>query len=386
MSAIDSVSIDVDYNDDWEQWALAETFKAAAYLTDPVCKAHEFYRRLSVVDALNPTATKIENYARKFFLFCGMVTWAAIAVVTTVPATALRYVACQIQQKPFLYFQGEGEEKKFWGKFFTLLSWNVCCVAGGYTITDGGVVPWQFRVKEIAAEVKKQNADVVCLYEIFDTLAAFQLQELLKNDYAHFYLNIGPTAVGVSSGVFVASKYAIGNPDFVPFPKEMLIGRTKNAEKGIFSFDLKSDGHSFATVIPLHLQHSEECVYPTDEEVAARAQQMELVMKKVDQIKGRAVIVTGDLNLDDDEYNASSWHHRFKKSGFGEKKTWGGDQFCAKLVEKRASPSLNLDHTMILEGSAENLETTLVEAGYNAAEYKQEALSDHLGLYSIIWV
>lgn len=89
MSAIDCISSDADYSSDSieENWAFEAAYKAAAYLTDPVCKAHEFYRRLAVVDALNPSASKIENFARKFFLVCGMVACTVVATVTTLPGS-----------------------------------------------------------------------------------------------------------------------------------------------------------------------------------------------------------------------------------------------------------------------------------------------------------
>src|SRR5690606_8728250 len=112
------------------------------------------------------------------------------------------------------------------------------------------------------------------IYETFDTKSAFLLAEKLKEKgYTHFYFNIGPQALGVSSGIFVASKYEIGQPEFTRFPKETLVGRTKAAAKGIFAFDLKSHGKSFARIHATHLQHSEECSHPTQEERSGRERQ-----------------------------------------------------------------------------------------------------------------
>lgn len=383
MSAIDSCYSIPDQDD----WGKAIAFEVASYLTDPICKSHEFFRRLFVVEALNPTASKIEVWAQQFFLLCGSIVCFLLSPAFALAGIALRGMVSQIESYPFIHYRGEAQEKSLENGEFSLFSFNACCVGAGYAISDGGVVPWPFRIDEIAKKVRDQDADVTCLYEIFDIQTALILYEKMKDKYAHFYFNIGPRAVGISSGMFVASKFAIENPQFVAFSKEMLVGRTKNAEKGHFSFDLKTQGQSFATIITTHLQQSEECAYPTDEEKEARRQEMEMVMNKVDQVKDHAIVVTGDLNLDDDEYKNSAWRTRLQKGDqFGRQKTWGGDQFCAQMVGKQVSGPLNLDHTMIVAGSAQEIKTTLVEVGYNSAEFKQEALSDHLGLYSLIRV
>ncbi len=364
----------------WLDKAATHAFRAASCLTDPICKSHELFRRICVVEAETPNP--LLSLARKIVLFVALIAWASLAVVTTLPGIALRALAAYIQKRPFIYWRGESEGKVLPpSRSFTLLSWNVCCVGAGYSISDGGVVPWSDRIDRIVDQIVEKDADVNCLYETFDSKSAFYLAERLKeNGYAHFYFNIGPKAVGVSSGIFVASKYNIQNPEFSPFPQDTLVGRTKNAAKGVFSFDLEN----FARVYSTHLQHSEEPEFPTLEEVEARRRQMEIIVGKVNQVRDRCVVVTGDLNLDDQEYNNSSWHARFQKGDEFTGKTWDGDAFCAQMVEKRISGPLNLDHTMVASGTAHAISTSLVETGYEAARFKADALSDHAGLYSQI--
>ncbi len=368
---------------------LAATFLAASYLTEPICKVHELDWQLQVEDVLPPATSKMANLARKFFLILGIVGYAVLAMFTAAPAVALRYLASNLQSKPYLYAKGESPAKKLSDHTFSLLSWNICCPAGGYSISDGGVVPWGYRIDDIINKICEKDADVNCLYETFDTRSAFYICEKLRGrGYTHFYYNIGPKTIGVSSGIFVASKYDIANPEFTPFPLDSLVGRTKFAAKGVFAFDLQSEGNSFARVFSTHLQHSEECTHPTNEEVEARKKQMEILIAKTEQVKDKCLVVTGDLNLDDDEYNASTWQYHFKKGDtyLDPQRTWGGDEFCARLVKKRPSPPLNLDHTMVVAGTAYDISTSLVETGYDRATYKQEALSDHAGLYSTITV
>ena len=195
---------------------IAYLFLLASYLTDPVCKVHEFYRGLSLVETLDPSATKVKWLASKFFLSFALLTCGIASLTTTFPGIVLRYLGATLQQDPF-HLEGKLPEKALVNNTFRLLSWNICCVGGGYTISDGGVMPWTFRIDPLITEIKKQKAEVICLYELFDTSAAFYLYESLKNDYAHFYFNIGPKPIGVSSGIFVASQYPINNPEFTLF-------------------------------------------------------------------------------------------------------------------------------------------------------------------------
>ncbi len=312
-----------------------------------------------------------------------------LRLATSVPGIGIRGLVSRWQQEPFICSIGPDKTKTLpQDDAFTLLSWNICGVAGGYSITDGGVAPLSDRLSLIINEIVKTNADVNCLYETFDTRLAWTICNRLQHEgYSYIYYNIGPRAVGVSSGILVASKYEIQNPEFTPFPVDSLVGRTKNATKGVFAFDLCDQNRAFARIHATHLQHSEEPQYPTAKEQSSRRQQMELIIEKVDAMKGRCAVVTGDLNLDDDEYQGSNWQSRFRKnsdypSGVY---TWGGDAFCANLVAKRASGPLNLDHTVIVEGSGD-IRTTLLLTGYQANKYKKEALSDHEGLLSRITV
>lgn len=360
-------------------WDEAYLFKCASYLTEPICKCHEWVRRFSLIDVLDPTLSKIESCARKWLGVVIIASWAVLATICTFPGIVLRSVASYYQKNPFLFLKGDGEIKSLEGNQFSLLSWNVCCVPGGYPISDGGVLPWADRIGDIAQKIREEKTDVIALYEVFDLSAGFQLYEALKSDFPFFYFNIGPRAIGASSGMFVASRFEIENPTFMAFPKEMLVGRTKNSEKGVFSFDLSDHGAVFATIFSTHLQHSEECEFPTKEEVVARKQEMEMIMGKVDQIKDRCLILTGDLNLDEKEFENSAWSSTFLRERT--MPTWLGDQFCAQLVGKRPSGPLLYDYALVRNGT---VETQLVKTGYDPTKFKQEALSDHEGLFSRI--
>lgn len=368
---------------EWEEETkLTPIFQAASYLTDPICKSHEYFRWICLVDPMYPKESPLMRAARKGALVMGLIGWAGLACLTTLPGIALRYIANRLSDAPYTYLKGNDAEKVLpLNGTFTLLSWNICGVSAGYSISDGGVYPWQYRINALTNKILEKDADIVCLYEVFDINTSMALYERMKEKgYVHFYFNMGPMAVGVNSGLFVASKYRIENPEFTRFPVESLVGRTKNCSKGVFAFGLP-----FARIFTTHPQNSEEPAFPTPEEIEGRRQQMELIDRKVAKVRDRCVIVTGDLNLDDDEYHRSSWSSRYIKGDIAsDKKTWGGDQFCAELVEQKVSDPLNLDHTLLVKNSAQSIENELVETGYDPQKFSLSALSDHEGILSTI--
>ena len=376
--------------EDLRNKAAVALFETASYLTDPVCKGHEFSRRISIVDALNPADHFLWNLARKITLFMGMIGWYSLAIVTTLPGIAMRELGARLQKNPFVYFHAEGPDKTLpEDRTFSLLSWNICGITSGHAITDAGVLPWTYRIDEIINKIIEKDADVNSLNEVYDIqIANYMIERLKQKGYHHFYFNMGPGGIRVPSGIFIASKYKINHPEFTQFPQDSLVGRTKHNSKGVFAFDLESKGENFARIFSTHLQHSVVSEFPTEEEVDSRKKQMEILIDKMDKVRDRCLVVTGDLNLGDEECNASSWRSRFQKvDSFGPSdKTWGGDEFCAKLMEIRPSCPLNLDHTMIAVGTGRLISTTLLKTGFDGKVMKKEALSDHAGLYSRIAV
>ncbi|HSX12491.1 MAG TPA: hypothetical protein VLF61_03285, partial [Rhabdochlamydiaceae bacterium] len=76
-------------------------FTAASVVTDPVCKAHELYRRFMIVDAVHPTAYQVTNFIRKSALLFGAMQCGVLALFLTLPGIALRNLACRFQREPF---------------------------------------------------------------------------------------------------------------------------------------------------------------------------------------------------------------------------------------------------------------------------------------------
>jgi hypothetical protein len=287
---------------------------------------------------------------------------------------------------PFNYMEGDCKPKILPpDRSFSLFSWNICGLPG-FAITSGGVLPCDYRIDAIIEKIVQNDADINCLCEVFDIKSAIYIcMNIKQKGYIHFYFNMGPRRLGVSAGLLVASKYNIQSPEFSPFPQNSLFGISKYASKGVFAFDLESQGEHFARIFSTHLQHSEEATFPRVEEVEARQTQMRIIIDKIQAIREKCLVaITGDLNIDDTEYRQSSWQALFQKGDQLALHTWGGNAFCAQLTGRRVSGPRNLDHTMVLRGTAHSIQTSLVEAGFDPAVFKGSALSDHNGLFSRI--
>jgi endonuclease/exonuclease/phosphatase family metal-dependent hydrolase len=369
----------------WKEKGLAATYLAASRLTDPLCKAHQLYHEVLLVDTLYAKDPIYKRCVRKGALLGRAGVYAICSLFTTLPGIELRWLAHHFQEAPFIYFRGKGTEKKLTENSVSLLSWNVCCVSGGYSITDGGVLPWFYRLQALVEAIRGQDTDLVCLYEIFDIQTALRLVESLKDKYAHFYANIGPNVIGLSSGLFVASKVPVGRPEFVAFAKEKFYGRAKHCNKGFFSFDVHKDDQSLMRIFSTHLQHSEMPVAPSFGEIEARRAEMEQIMEKIVEIKDQLCVLTGDFNLEEKEYETWHWKEHFERGTVqGTGCTWGGDQFCSALTGKPISFPLNLDHTLMTKSGRALLHTSYLENGFDGTLFNPAALSDHKGLLSII--
>ena len=75
-------------------------FQLASYLTDPICKSHECFRRIQVVDTLQAQDYKIVNLARKVLLAVALTLYGCMAVFTTAPAVGVRSLAIYLQKEP----------------------------------------------------------------------------------------------------------------------------------------------------------------------------------------------------------------------------------------------------------------------------------------------
>lgn len=206
----------------------------------------------------------------------------------------------------FTYIRGGLTEKTLPAdRVATVINWNVCFFNHGLSMIFGGVLPWEDRIEKVAAKIREVDADVVCLQEMFAQDAGVALQKLLANSYAHFYINIGPKpcgfdyeAIGIPSGLFVASKYPLNNAAFTPYNRQET---PKVRGYGVFMGDLTSGAEPLARIATTHL-------HPGDgpENAAFRSVQIEAVMSHLRSTDTAPLpsFLCGDLNIErgSDEY------------------------------------------------------------------------------------
>jgi len=368
--------------------------KIASYLTEPICKVREYFYTFYILnETCENTAQKVKKSA---FLTLGIFVCGALAPLTAPIGALVRGVVAALEEQPYIYLERSGRGKNLPAdKKITLASHNQCYMPAGYCITDGQVTPAsdKERMNANLKKIKELNPDIICLYEVPDICDAEYISSQLP-EYPFLIPVAGVRAVGPSSMMYVASKYKIvkDSIEFIPFLKGTeLTGRAQYSEKGVLSFDIRTPDSDapLATIISTHLQHSETPAEPEDADKKARAVQMHKIAQqikaKIDQNK--AVIFTGDLNQEESELDAFLDQHQIdwlrRDPCVQGKSTWGGDEWCAKLMGKTPSPSLVLDYTFIA-GKAIDISTHVLETDYSGLEFKSAATSDHNLLFSTI--
>lgn len=369
--------------------------KIASYLNEPICKVREYFYTFYILnETCKNTAEKIMKAA---FLILGIFSYSLLTPIATPVAAVIRCIITTLQTKPYIYIEKSRKGKVLpENREITLVSHNQCYMPAGYSITDGQVMPPSDKARMDAniEKIKKLDPDIVCLYEVPDICDAEYISSQLQ-EYPFLIPVAGIRTIGPSSMMYIASKYQIvkDSIEFTPFVKGTeLTGRAKYSEKGILSFDIKSQQEEapFASIFSTHLQHSEIPAEPEEEDVKARTAQMHKIMDKIQmKAQDKAVIFTGDLNQEENELHAFlasrqiDWLRR--DPSVEGKCTWGGDKWCAELMGKTFSDPLVLDYAFIA-GKAASIFTKTIDTGFSGLEFRPEATSDHSLLFSTITV
>ena len=360
-------------------------FIVGSCLTEPFLKSDEYLKRCYTVEALNKDSGKCEQITRKFFLIVGMFGWGALGLLTTLPGFFFGALPTLLQSKPYIYAQYEVIPKSLPSeRLITLLSWNVCCIGASLTITDAGVTPTSFREGAILENIIDANADIACLSEVFDVITARYFKEkLAEAGYRHFFFHIGPKAIGLSSGLFIASRYSVQNPEFAVFSR--FTGWAGYSKKGVFSFDIMDNRRALARIHATHLQHSEKPAEPERGEVESRIHQLNELERIANKVSATfPQVITGDFNMDEEELAEHPLSQKFSRGDvIGDEKTWEGDAWCAKQIYgKPATAPMNLDYTI---GKNVALTTRIAfETFFKEGAFTEKALSDHKPLLSYI--
>jgi hypothetical protein len=255
------------------------TFVDSSLLLNPLIQSNVLAYAQNVLDQ-NHTSNAYENYRTASLLNSYEQIKSTLSVNDQEKLTHLQLAYANLEQKPFIYLRGLAADKITPPELLqdtgvTIFDLNTCFLPKQLAFLHGGVAYWHERVAALADQILTVDADVVCLQEVFTEEACSALYELLKANYAHFYLNVGPCTLGCSvdslglpSGLFVASKYAIDLPHFTPFA-----ATGDQVHYGVFDFVIHSDFLPLAHVYTTQLQSLDR-----DQSANIRAQQLQEVI------------------------------------------------------------------------------------------------------------
>jgi hypothetical protein len=313
------------------------------------------------------------------------------------------------ERLPYIALKSQTPEKTADKTEFTVLNLNTCFVPGQFPFIYGGVtMPWQDRVAPLAAKIITANADIVCLQEVHAHEASFAMYEALKDNYTYFYLAIGPRLLGFSleslglpSGLFVASKYPIENPQFTVFS---VSGIPMNY--GFFDFVVKNGSTSIGHVYTTHMQGLNY-----EQFAQIRGAQLNQIMTKMQadfskQEKKMPYFLCGDLNIPFGSKEpgvailSTSFYDDYNKNQVAicENNRTCTDYFTNYLFSATKNPEKIdpnfqiLDYALLLQSLPSAPEKSLSE-GYaikthlirmNEIDKPSEAISDHHALVTTI--
>ena len=302
---------------------------------------------------------------------------------------AIHHVA-QFQRAPFIFLKGRGKKREK-GSMVTILSGNVLFMPDLFTYFFGGVSSWVQRVDALASLFIEKGADVICLQEVHDGESAYQLYDRLKNDYAYFHMNIGTDhavlnseELSLNSGLFIASKLPIEDPDFKKYDVE---GMQKGIHKGYFYGVLQSKQTPLCYLISTHLN-------PFENEVATRvreteAQEVVAKIKEMRTIYPLPSLLVGDLNIN---WGSQEWKNSILSQTFfdvyEEKAFTCTDTFndlvwtIPKERDKVVKEGHICDYALVDRESSLKMRSTICP--FYLLEKPTEALSDHQGIFTEI--
>jgi len=387
-----------------------QLFNIASFCTDAPCKLDAQVTLLKLANTkakakdLNESLNRL---AYKSYLVFQIFLLSPISLFTGPVGMVFRTLGYFIQPSDFNYKKGNIEEKSYpTDKKATVYFLNTCCIGGGYPLTHGGVLPWgndvlpgKSRIDLIAEKIIKKDPDLVCLSEIYDCKAGKILYNKLKNNYSHFYLNIGPHHWAAKSGLFVASKYKIQNPHFIDF-HDTLVHDKGSCRRGAFGFDsVDKENKPIARVYSAHFEYSKNDSKPSDAEINARKKEVELIIEdiKKNSLSKVPIILTGDLNFSKEEYSKTDLIKYFKKTNQDITGTCRRDEFNKKLWNEKSidktkkEEAFDLDHTFILKKSPKDstdqqnyIADTKIIKSFDEEKNILSALSDHHAMETTI--
>ena len=148
------------------------------------------------------------------------------------------------------------------------------------------------RMEKIVEKIMRNNPDIVCLQEAFDRKSTDELASRFKSKGYNVMYNVGKGFPTLNSGLFIATKYEIQDPEFREFSRG--IGSDACASKGVAKVQIKHPTMGEINVYNTHMQSD-----------AHKPEAAEVNMQQMDEIKtflkkpdeNIPSILVGDFNM-----------------------------------------------------------------------------------------
>lgn len=236
--------------------------------------------------------SKLSWKSQPLALVCGTMRLVAVAVFLFIPALVCLLLNSLIQTEGLRLQKGRGfslsgslsaplPEK------LRILSLNICAFPGNWNAFFGGIEASGYeRLERFVQLFHKQNADIICLQEVFEPAFALKLRDRLRAEGWEIAIyNAGLDARSpLTSGLFVASRVPVREVLYTPFepwfggklPRGVLL-------LGIGGLDL----------LVTHLTPSNDDLNPKLNEIAKRRAEAATI---AEQLRERPTVLVGDLN------------------------------------------------------------------------------------------
>lgn len=158
----------------------------------------------------------------------------------------------------------------------------------------GNLRPTLERAREIGRWIMEDPPNVICFQEAFHEDGVRLLCGIIREKYPHIIHNICPNAMGLNSGLMIASKYPIKEASFRIFNN--IVGVEKLSSRGLLRFRIDKGGVNI-DVYTTHLQ-----ALLSRQRVLMRREQLEMILKWIKEDEENLIekadiqILAGDLN------------------------------------------------------------------------------------------
>lgn len=320
--------------------------------------------------------SKIHEYVKRFFIALFALPVMALTLPLAISSFPLTGLARIFESRNYRYLSGCAPEIQVEKPKFMHL--NFCGFYGGLPYALGGTTPAHDRLGELVENIHEVDPDLVFLCESSRLLTP-PLYHSLKDNYSHFFVDIGLNAFGMENALFVAARVPIlSQPTYHPFT-DKVEGDQRFILRGFFAVET-ADKWFFYT----HLHSGSE---EKDREV--RQSQLEKIQEFIEANTGeKPCILLGDLNINRLE-DPNSDYQKMLSRGFQDyfpeqhpDAFTGSDvlDYQIKKIDEEAALEV-IDYILINDkGKGLTLQLGVLET-YHAR--LDQSLSDHKGLIGV---